>query len=129
MAIGNGIVKLILLFVVILFFSTIASHVSASPVQSKVSWYGSAICLGRASCRTASGKTFDWNANTAACWSEYPFGTKFLVSYQGRSVVVTCTDRGGFKKLGRFLDLSSGAFKQLAPLSRGVLNVDVEVIK
>lgn len=67
-------------------------------------------------------------AFTTACWNEFPKGTKFKVTYMGNSVVAFCNDRGRFKEMGRFLDLSSGAFKQLAPLSRGLLRVKVEVL-
>lgn len=66
---------------------------------------------------------------TTACWSEYPKGTLFRVSYQDKSVIVRCNDRGAFKELGRFLDLSSFAFSQLASLSKGVIVVNVEVVQ
>lgn len=98
-------------------------------IKSKVSWYGEEICKGRQTCKTASGRLFEPKEYTAACWGEYPFFTTFRVTYNDRSVVVVCTDRGAFKKLGRFLDLSSGAFEQLAPLSKGVLTVKIEEIK
>ena len=75
--------------------------------------------------RMANGKTFDKNALTCA-HNKYPFGTKLRVSYKGKSVIVTVTDRGGFNKLGRLIDLSEGAFKKLAPLSKGVIKVKIE---
>ena len=68
-------------------------------------------------------------AFTTACWAEFPKGTRFKVSYRNNSIIVICNDRGHFKELGRFLDLSAGAFKSLAPLSRGIIKVDVEIIK
>lgn len=95
----------------------------------KVSWYGWETCRNKKLCRTASGQIFEPEKFTAACWSDFKMGTKFKVSYGDRNIVVTCNDRGGFKKLGRMLDLSSGSFKQLAPLSRGILITDVEVIR
>ena len=61
-------------------------------------------------------------AYTAACWDTYPEGSRFLVSYNHASVVVTCNDRGHFQQMGRFLDLSAGAFEQLSPLSVGILH-------
>ena len=73
----------------------------------------------------ANGKIFDKNSLTCA-HNSYPFGTKLKVSYQGKSVVVIVTDRGGFNKLGRVIDLSEGAFKKLAPLSKGVIKVKIE---
>lgn len=75
--------------------------------------------------KMANGNIFDKNALTCA-HNSYPFGTKLKVSYQGKSVVVTVTDRGGFNKLGRVIDLSEGAFKKLAPLSKGVIKVKIE---
>ena len=75
--------------------------------------------------RMANGKIFDKNALTCA-HNKYPFGTKLRVSYKGKSVIVTVTDRGGFNKLGRVIDLSEGAFKKLAPLSKGVIKVKIE---
>lgn len=75
--------------------------------------------------KMANGKIFDKNSLTCA-HNSYPFGTKLKVSYQGKSVVVTVTDRGGFNKLGRVIDLSEGAFKKLAPLSKGVIKVKIE---
>lgn len=68
-------------------------------------------------------------ALTTACWAEYPKGTKFKVTFNSKSVVVTCNDRGNFKQMGRMLDLSSGAFKQLAPLSKGIIRgAKIEVL-
>lgn len=49
-----------------------------------------------------------------------PCGSHVLVSYGGRSVVVTILDRGPQSTL-RDLDLSRSAFEALAPLSKGVI--------
>ena len=68
-------------------------------------------------------------AFTTACWAEYPKGTKFKVTYNSKSVIVVCSDRGNFKQMGRMLDLSSGAFKSLAPLRLGIIKAKIEVIK
>lgn len=90
--------------------------------EGKASHYGGKYHHGR---KMANGKIFDKNALTCA-HNQYPFGTKLRVSYQGKSVIVTVTDRGGFNKLGRIIDLSEGAFKRLAPLSKGVIKVKIE---
>ena len=90
--------------------------------EGKASHYGGNYHHGR---KMANGKIFDKNALTCA-HNSYPFGTKLKVSYQGKSVVVTVTDRGGFNKLGRVIDLSEGAFKKLAPLSKGIIKVKIE---
>lgn len=90
--------------------------------EGKASHYGGNYHHGR---KMANGKIFDKNSLTCA-HNSYPFGTKLKVSYQGKSVIVTVTDRGGFNKLGRVIDLSEGAFKKLAPLSKGVIKVKIE---
>ena len=89
--------------------------------EGKASHYGN----NHVGKKMANGKIFDKNALTCA-HNSYPFGTKLKVSYQGKSVVVIVTDRGGFNKLGRVIDLSEGAFKKLAPLSKGVIKVKIE---
>lgn len=94
--------------------------------EYKVSYYGNDVCRGKAICRTANGELFNEEKLTAACWNEFPFGTRFRVTYNNRFIVVICNDRGNFKKLGRFLDLSKGSFKSIAPLSKGVITVKVE---
>jgi rare lipoprotein A (peptidoglycan hydrolase) len=49
-----------------------------------------------------------------------PCGSHVLVSYGGRSVVVTIMDRGPQSTL-RDLDLSRSAFEALAPVSKGII--------
>jgi len=87
-------------------------------VGDKCSYYGG-IFHGR---KTANGETYDKNALTAA-HKTLPFGTRLRVTNteNGKSVVVRINDRGPYVA-GRSLDLSEGAFKQIAPLSKGVLN-------
>jgi hypothetical protein len=66
-----------------------------------------------------------WSGYTAAHPS-LPFGTEVTVTdpATGRSVVVTINDRGPFAP-GRIIDLSPEAFRALAPLGRGVLDVRI----
>ena len=92
----------------------------------KVSWYDQ--CYG--TCSTANGETFDPEAFTTACWKEYPFGTVFRVCRLDGSkcIDVQCNDRGAFKGMGRFLDLSRGAFRELWDLSKGVSEAEINVI-
>ena len=56
-----------------------------------------------------------------------PFGTRLRVTDvdSGRSVVVTVTDRGPFKR-GRVVDVSLAAARKLGMVSRGVARVRVE---
>jgi len=71
----------------------------------------------------ANGQLMNPNAMITAHRS-LPFGTKLRVTNQsnGKSVVVTVTDRGPFVG-GRGLDLSLGAFAKIASPSQGVANV------
>ncbi len=72
---------------------------------------------------TASGEKFDPEAMTAA-HKTLPFNTMVRVTNpsNGKSVVVRINDRGPYID-GRCLDLSQGAFRQIANLSTGVLKV------
>lgn len=72
---------------------------------------------------TANGETFNAYGRTVAHrW--YPFGTRLRVTNQrnGRSVIVRVNDRGPYVG-GRDLDLSYGAFIQIASPSQGVASV------
>ncbi|GEM_PF-1070773 len=76
---------------------------------------------------TANGETYDKNALTAA-HRTLPFNTWIKVSYKDKSVTVRVNDRGPYHK-ERIIDLSEAAFVNLAPISKGVLTVDFEVVK
>ena len=47
----------------------------------------------------------------------------------GKSIICRVNDRGGFKKYGRILDLSKGAFSKIANLKQGIIKVNIEVVK
>lgn len=68
---------------------------------------------------TASGRIYDQEAFTAA-HRTLPFGTRLKVINltNGKKVVVTITDRGPFV-LGRIIDLSKAAARELDLLQRG----------
>lgn len=74
----------------------------------------------------ASGENFDPEAMVCASWY-YPFGTKLRVINisNGKSVVVTCKDRGPNKRLGRLIDLSLGAFRKIADTKDGLCTVQI----
>jgi rare lipoprotein A len=76
----------------------------------------------------ANGKPFNMRAMTTAS-NSHPLGSVLRVTSGKRSVVVTVTDRGGFTKYGRMLDLSKAAFAKLAPASRGVIPVCVTRVR
>ena len=109
----------ILLMSLLLLISSIAN-------SSVASWYGKPF-HGR---KTASGEVFNMNAMTCAS-NTHKMGTKLLVTNKenGKSVVVKVNDTGGFKKYGRTLDLSKGAFLKLADLKQGTINIKIKVIK
>ena len=77
---------------------------------------------------TASGSTFDRRGLTAA-HRTLPFGTRVRVTNlrNRRSVIVTITDRGPFRR-GRVIDLSPRAARTLGFLRRGIARVRVEVV-
>lgn len=80
--------------------------------------------------RTASGIKFDNDKYTAA-HRKFPFGTKVKVTNElnGKSVIVTVTDRGPFTK-GREIDLTRRAFMDItANKNAGNLKVTIEIIK
>ena len=79
--------------------------------------------------RTASGERYDEKALTAA-HRTLPFGTRVLVTNlsNGRSVVVTITDRGPFAR-GRVIDVSRRAARRLDFLRDGTTRVRLEVVE
>lgn len=98
-----------------------------------ISWYSMQSVLAAGDCGiTASGKKFDENGLTFACW-HLDFGTlvRFTNPKNGRSIVAKCNDRGPAKRLvnqGRIFDLSKRAFAEIAELGIGVLRIEWTVI-
>ncbi len=89
------------------------------------SWYGGGERLNQ---RTASGNRVSPDAYEAAMW-DVPFGTLVKVTSRetGKSVIVRITDRGPARRYRRrIIDLSRRAFRELAPLRRGLIPVSVE---
>ncbi len=78
--------------------------------------------------RTSSGARYDPERLTAA-HPTLPFGTRARVTNleNGRSVVVTITDRGPFRR-GRIIDVSQRAARRLGFLRDGTARVRVQVI-
>lgn len=79
--------------------------------------------------KTASGERLNNNAMTAA-HKNLPFGTAVVVKNlnNGKSVKVRINDRGPFVK-GRIIDLTRAAFSQIANLDKGVVKVEIRVVK
>lgn len=79
---------------------------------------------------TASGEVFNkWAMTTAS--NSHKMGTKLEVTNKanGKSVVVRVNDTGGFKKYGRTLDLSRGAFAKIANTNKGLIEVTIKKVK
>jgi rare lipoprotein A (peptidoglycan hydrolase) len=86
-------------------------------------WYGNV----RPNMRTASGRPFNENELTCA-HKTLPFGTRVAVTFRGKSVIVTVTDRGPYGR-GRVIDLSKRAATIIGMKSAGVGNVTCEVVR
>jgi rare lipoprotein A len=85
-------------------------------------------------CPTASGRSlYDLEQEGvlfAAKW-DVPIGTRFKVTNteNERSVEVVILDRGPNRRLGRGIDLSKKAFRKIANIRQGVINVTIEELK
>jgi rare lipoprotein A len=76
----------------------------------------------------ANGQRFDPDKLTAASWF-YDLGTKVVVMYGNRSVIVEITDHGPAKRLlreGLKIDLSLAAFAKLADPDLGLIGVTIK---
>lgn len=78
---------------------------------------------------TANGEIFQ-NSKISVAHKSLPFGTMLKVTNRrnGKSIVVRVNDRGPYIK-GREVDLSKAAFDSIGKISRGILNVDIEIAK
>ena len=109
----------------------VAENKGSIPSQSlkvKASWYGVKEYCEKYNpkCIMANGQKLDDEDFTAACGSQWVLGDMVSISHNGKTVIVECTDRGSFEeKYGRVLDLSKAAFSALAPLSKGVIEVEI----
>ena len=94
------------------------------PRIGRASWYGAAFHRRP----TASGERFDLHRMTCA-HRTLPLGTTVRVTnlLNGRSVLVTITDRGPFRR-HRDIDVSYGAARVLGMVQRGVARVLIEPV-
>ena len=106
----------------------------AGETRGTASWYSTESCSFNVNptCPTASGASlYDLERQGvpyAASW-DYPFGTWLRVcraDQPGRCVKVVVLDRGPAKRLGRLIDLNKTSFQQLAPLTSGLVSVQIE---
>lgn len=74
----------------------------------------------------ADGSPYSPKALTCASW-HLKLGQRVLVTNisSGKSVVVTCTDRGPHKRLKRLIDLSRAAFEAIGDTKDGLITVQI----
>lgn len=119
--------KRYLLLVFILIF-----HCNIKAQTGKASWYSKESCQreGTSGVYTASGERFNEEDMTCAM-RRRDFGKYYKVCNldNDKCVVVRHNDFGPNKKLhneGRIVDLSKGAFRKIADLRKGIINISVE---
>ncbi len=111
--------------------AVVCALLSASPPAR--AWEGIASTYGHEIFRinpkglTANGELFQPMGMTAAIWS-VPFNTRMRVTHlgTGRSIVVRINDRGPHKRLGRLIDLSTGAARALG--MGGLARVRIDIV-
>lgn len=91
-----------------------------------VCWYG--VGDGFHGHKTANGEIFDAYKLTFA-HNSLPFKTKVKFTYNGKSVIGYCNDRGNFEKYGRQFDVSYQIAKELGFIEEGVVILEWEIIK
>jgi rare lipoprotein A len=116
-------VKVRFLAVLVAVLSVLAVQVTAQAEPVIASYY-STWFVGKP---TASGEPYDPNGFTAA-HPYLPFGTYLLVSYNGRSVIVTVNDRMPYES-DHDLDLSWAAARSIGLTDVGTAVVDAEVVE
>jgi len=104
-----------------------SSSLTRQAVYGVASWYSETDPgINR---HTANGEVFDDAQLTCASWN-YPFGTRLRVTNvkNQRTIVCRVNDRGPAKRLNRVIDLTKGAFRQIANLRSGLIKVAVEPV-
>jgi len=103
--------------------------VDIKPARSEEIGIASFYTLKSSGLVTANGERFNEDALTCASM-EYKFNTILKVTNleNGKAVICRVNDRGGFKKYGRIIDLSKGAFAKIADLKQGIIHVKIEEV-
>ena len=135
-------VYLVIVLLVSLFLGTpsISSSYEVLPVSGsfvndgRIAVYGVASWYSESdpyiNLHTANGEVFDDSQLTCASW-DYPFDTFLKVTNlsNDRSVVCRVNDRGPARRLNRLIDLTKNAFRQIANLHAGLIEVQVTPLK
>ena len=119
--------RIFMLVAALLLVSACSSqHTRPEAISSgKASWYG-AQHHGK---KTASGERFNQHALTAA-HRNLACGTRVKVTNRlnNKSVTVRINDRGPYSK-GRIIDISRAAAEKIDMLQRGVIPVQIQVLR
>lgn len=115
--------RALLLVALLVVLALLAVQVTARSEPVLASYYGE----GYAGKPTASGEPYDPEEYTAA-HPALPFGTKLIVSYEGRSVIVTVNDRMSSSS-DHDLDLSLAAARYIGLTRVGTAIVDAELLQ
>jgi rare lipoprotein A len=112
---------LILLFIVLALVLFFENHEPPYTETGTASYYANSL-QGNL---TANGEIYNHDSLTAA-HRTLPLGTFIKVENldNGKTVVVKVNDRGPFVQ-NRILDLSRSAFKEISPLSKGIVEVKI----
>ena len=99
-------------------------------IEGLASWYSESSPGIRPT--TANMEIFDHEKMTCAIW-DFPFDVLLEVTNvnNGKQVLVRVNDRGPAKRLcreGRVIDLTMAAFKKIADLDEGLVEVKVRVV-
>ena len=109
----------------------VLNGIRVNPVRSgRASWYSKRSPGIRKT--TANMEIFDDTRMTCAIWG-VPFHQKIRVTNRqnGKTVIVRVNDRGPHKRYvrkGRIIDLSKGAFRKIASLHSGLIDVQLEFL-
>jgi rare lipoprotein A (peptidoglycan hydrolase) len=122
---GEGMKRILFIFVIlsatiILKPLTSTAQRPEGRVHLTASWYYAPGKL------MANGSVF-FNGYTCAA-NRYPLGAVLMIEYRGKTIHVKVTDRTA-RKYGHRIDLTRFAFSQLAPLSKGIIKVNVRRAK
>ena len=120
----------------LLLLASSSSPAFAESRHGTASWFSTEACRSNPDprCPTASGRSLPAlireGVPYAAAWG-YPFGTvlKVCVPQVSRCTRVVILDRGPSRNLNRLIDLNPRSFAALAPLSAGVIPVEITEVR
>ena len=115
-------------------FALCGSIASAEPKVLQASWYSVQSLIDEGTYKTskgvmANGQRFH-DSDMVCATRLFPLGARLRVTniQNGRYVQVTVADRIGKRFEKTRIDLSSSAFKRLAPLREGIIKVSIKRI-